>query len=466
MSSDVAHVESASLTDRALEKQALAGRPVSRWTLIAYGSLALPLSIAEIPIVLYLPAFYAKELGLSAGLVGMVFLAARLWDGLSDVLIGWQSDRSNSRYGRRKPWVVVGTPFLMLSLWNLCNPPVGTGLLYLGVWAALFYTAATVVKIPYISWGTELATDYTERSRVTAFREAFTMLGNLFFVTAPLVLLTDEAPLSDVLFLITIIVLLTAPVAAAFLFFWVKDPPYARRTETDLRKELAVLIKDPVLIRLAIIKLLIGIAEGVINSLAVFSFTVGLGLPNKLFIVVFTLYIATLCALPATMRLARSVEKHRLLAAGLMIKAAAVGTLLFIQPGDFISVILIWIIVGVAHPSTIVLPTSMLADTIDHGEVGNGERRSGAYVAVCNLVIKVGLALGVGLSFGLLDLVNYNPAAADYSAADAQHIRLLGFGVPCFLWLPAAFLLLRYPITKAVQQKLRETINTRNRMNY
>src|SRR5579872_6333216 len=73
------------------------------WTLLAYGTLALPLSLAEIPIILYLPAFYAKELQLSAGLVGMVFLLARVWDGITDVFIGWLSDRSNSRWGRRKP---------------------------------------------------------------------------------------------------------------------------------------------------------------------------------------------------------------------------------------------------------------------------------------------------------------------------------------------------------------------------
>jgi len=91
--------------------------------LLAYGSLALPLSLAEIPIIVYLPAFYAKELHLSAGWVGMAFLSARLWDGVSDLLIGGLSDRSRSRWGRRKPWVIAGAPFLMGSLWFLCNPP-------------------------------------------------------------------------------------------------------------------------------------------------------------------------------------------------------------------------------------------------------------------------------------------------------------------------------------------------------
>src|SRR6516225_3934684 len=70
------------------------------WTLLAYGGLALPLCIAGIPIVVYLPAFYAQELHFKTSFVGTVFLLARLWDGFSDVIVGWLSDRSMSRWGR------------------------------------------------------------------------------------------------------------------------------------------------------------------------------------------------------------------------------------------------------------------------------------------------------------------------------------------------------------------------------
>src|SRR5581483_9451937 len=151
----------------------------------------MPIWIAIIPIVNYLPAFYAKELHLSVGMVGAVFLCARLWDGMADLLVGWLSDHSDFRWGRRKPWVVCGAPCLMISTWFLCTPPQGVGLLYLMFWTALFYTAWTAMYIPYLSWGSELADDYVERSRVTSYREAFTMLGNLFFAAAPLTFLAQ-----------------------------------------------------------------------------------------------------------------------------------------------------------------------------------------------------------------------------------------------------------------------------------
>jgi GPH family glycoside/pentoside/hexuronide:cation symporter len=436
-------------------------KTLSKRTLLIYGSLALPLSLAEIPILLYLPAFYAQELGLSAGLIGVVFLSARLWDGLSDVLTGWLSDRSTSRWGRRKPWVVAGAPFLVISTWFLCNPPRNAGVIYLSVWAGLFYTAFTAVKIPHLSWGTELSSDYGERSRVTAFRETFTMLGNLLFVSVPMLVLGSTASLGKILFLISIAVLLLTLLAAIPLALCVRDPAVSHRTNVHLLKGLMPLAKDRVFIRFAIATLLTQISNGIGNSLAVFSFSVGLQLPDALFKTIFILYIATLAALPPTMLWARRAEKHRLLAGATALYAVAVCALLWAPMRDFPLVAALWAVAGIATAAMSFLPTSMLADIIDGGEVATGEHRSGAYVAIFNLAFKVGLALGVGVAFGLLELVHYDPAATHHSGADAWNIRLLAFALPALLCIPAVFLYLKHPITRKVQRQLREQIKSR-----
>jgi glycoside/pentoside/hexuronide:cation symporter, GPH family len=428
-------------------------------TLLAYGGLAMPIAIAEIPIINYLPAFYAQELHLSVGLVGAVLLAARLWDGLYDLLVGWLSDRSTSRFGRRKPWTMWAAPFLMISTWFLCNPPEGSGLLYLGIWAVLFYTAFTSVRIPHQSWGTELATDYVERSRVFSFREAFTMLGTLFSAVAPLIFLAEGAPLHEVLFLIAVTIVVLVPLTVLPLAA-VRDPPQLERPQTHLLKELASLAQDRVLRRFALARLLFYIEEGMIGSLLVFAFSVGLELPNKIFWLIFIIWVATLCALPLTLRLVRRFEKHHLLAGGLAIYAMALGALVVIPAGNFIWAAVVWGIVGVANSAVVALPTSIVADIVDHAEVETGERRSGAYVAIDNLMLKVGMALGLGLGFGLLALIGYDPGAAQHTAADAWNIRLLGFGVPALLLIPSIVLVLKHPITRKVQRQLRERIES------
>jgi len=429
--------------------------------LLAYGSLALPLALAEIPIIVYLPAFYAKELHLRTALVGLVFLAARFWDGISDLLIGWLSDQWRPRWGRRKPWVLVATPFLLASLWFLCNPPAGAGLLYLGIWAILFYPAWTAMKIPYISWGTELATDYVERNRITTFRESFTMLGNLLFAAAPLIFLTAAAPLREVLFIMSVAVLGLVPLSVLLLVCSVRDPVPIAPGSTPMLAGLAALARDKVLIRFGVATLLIWTSEGVINSLAVFSFSVGLQLPDKLFWIILILYMATLSAVPFMLRAAGGHEKHRLMSAGIAIYCAATTVLIWAPAGNFVAVAAIWVIAGIAYAPITILPTSVLADIVDHGEVATGQRRAGAYAAIYYLVAKVGLALGVGIGFGLLDLVHYDPATPTHSPADQLNIRLLGFGLPSVLYFGALLLYRGHPITRQVQERLRGEIDSR-----
>jgi Na+/melibiose symporter-like transporter len=160
--------------------------------------------------------------------------------------------------------------------------------------------------------------------------------------------------------------------------------------------------------------------------------------------------------------LTKRVEKHHLLAATTAVQALAYGALVFAPAANFALTLTAVVAVGIAMGAWLILPTSMLADIIDHGELATSERRSGSYVAVYNLAMKIGLALGVGLSFGLLDIVGYDPSATEYSPADARNIRLLGYGLPALLFAATTGLLLKYPITKHVQQQLRRKIETRS----
>jgi Na+/melibiose symporter-like transporter len=433
------------------------------YLLLAYGSLALPLCLAEIPIILYLPAFYARELRIGAGLVGTIFLLARLWDGLSDILVGWLSDRSTSRFGRRRPWIILGAPFLMVSTWFLCNPPKSVGFGYLALWAALFYTAFTAVKIPHLSWGTELATDYVERSRVTTFRESFTMIGSALFVSLPLLFLGEAPQFRQVLWLIAISVLASVPVAVAALWRLVPDPAHTVPCSTPLLRDLTALRKDGIFTRFVTARFLFALEEGVTNSLLAFSFSVGLALTNREFFwVILVLYVATLCAMPNTLRLAARVEKHILLAGGVAVQAVVYAVILAVRPNHLAVVMCLYAVIGVVNTAMLSLPTSILADIIDVGELRWGDRRSGTYVAVDNLLYKIGLALGVGLSFGLLALVGFDPSASAHDRADVRHILLLGFGLPSVLSIPVVVLYLTHPITRALQQKLRAKITERD----
>src|SRR5262249_28744600 len=151
--------------------------------------------------------------------------------------------------------------------------------------------------------------DYAERSRVTSYRETFTMLGNLFFAGAPILFLAEGAPLREVLLLISLGVLVALPIAVLPLGLRVRDPVPTERTHTNVASDLAGVTKDGVLLRFLIATLFYSVGEGVVNALLVFYFGVGIELPGKLFWAIFILYIATLAAVPLMLWVARRTEK-------------------------------------------------------------------------------------------------------------------------------------------------------------
>ena len=161
-------------------------RPVTRPTpgltrglVAAYAAPALPLAAMYFPVYVFLAEFYATAHGLPLGAIGAVFIAARLFDAVSDPVAGIASDRWSTRWGRRRPWLAVGAPLVMLSAWMLFVPAPGVGLTGFAFWLFLLTLGWTVMLTPYLAWGAELTGDYAERGRVSVWRETMGLVGTI-----------------------------------------------------------------------------------------------------------------------------------------------------------------------------------------------------------------------------------------------------------------------------------------------
>ena len=169
------------------------GKSLSSWQMASYGAPALPLSMINLPLAVYLPAVYADSqgFGLSLGFVALTLALSRVFDGLTDPIIGFMSDRSQSRWGRRKPFILFGTPLFLAGVWLLWIPPIefqdvtlfgyqfNTGYPYLLATLILMYVGATIKDVPYSAFGAELAQGYNERTKIMSWREAFSVTGSL-----------------------------------------------------------------------------------------------------------------------------------------------------------------------------------------------------------------------------------------------------------------------------------------------
>mgnify|MGYP003700973027 CR=1 FL=1 len=151
---------------------------LSARVLASYSGVTIPMAAMGMPIAVYLPPFYSDGLGLSLVTVGTVFTLARIWDVVTDPVMGLVIDRFDSRWGRRKHWIALSIPILMISVWAVFMPDaelVSGG--YLLFWMIALYVGYTMLAIAHQSWGAELTGSYDDRSRLFGWREIFVTLG-------------------------------------------------------------------------------------------------------------------------------------------------------------------------------------------------------------------------------------------------------------------------------------------------
>lgn len=144
--------------------------PVSDRQIAAYSVAAFATMSLSQPVLSFVPQLYAKEFGLSLAGLGAVLFFGRIFDAVTDQVIGYLSDRTRSRWGARKPWVVAGATVTVIAAFFLLKPPPGIGLLYFFVWRLVYDIAADMQNLSYTAWGAELSDDYNTRSRVVIRR--------------------------------------------------------------------------------------------------------------------------------------------------------------------------------------------------------------------------------------------------------------------------------------------------------
>ncbi|MFZ9634297.1 MAG: MFS transporter, partial [Alphaproteobacteria bacterium] len=149
--------------------------PLPARILLAYGAPALPAAMLGLPMLVYLPGFWAETMGLGLATTGAMLLLARLWDGVTDPVVGHLSDRTRGRLGRRKPWLAASLPLVLAGAWMLFRPPEGAGAAYLLAWSFVLYLGWTMMQVPHQAWGAELSEDYAARARVAAWRAGFAL---------------------------------------------------------------------------------------------------------------------------------------------------------------------------------------------------------------------------------------------------------------------------------------------------
>ncbi|MDJ0864775.1 MAG: MFS transporter [Myxococcota bacterium] len=419
--------------------------------LVRYALPSLVSSVAALPLVLFVPAFYADDLGVPLAAVGVALAASRLLDVVTDPLIGIASDRLRLGWGRRKPWIVLGTPVFAVALWQLFVPGGTASTASLLGWSALLYLGFTMIDLPHKAWGAELSPDYDERSRITSWREGLSTAGQVALLAALVVWgargVSDAASQLRGIALVVVIAL-PLLVAAAVL-----TVPEGRREgfvheRRSLFAGLRLVAANPAFRRMigCVVFFVSGIAiQGTLHRLVLADvmrdearFPLMLLVEN----------LATLAAVPLWLRISLGTGKHRALTAAALWLAVFSVPLVFLREGDTTTLIALIAIRGSSFASILFLANSIAADVIDLDTLASGEQRSGLYFAVWGMTTKLSLALGVLLGTALPAAFGYDPAAEITAPAVQARLMAIYGGVPALLMAVGALFLRGFPVTR------------------
>lgn len=432
--------------------------PLSRSLLIAYAAPGLPGAMLLLPLYVHLPQLYAGTLGLGFALVGGLLFAARLWDVVTDPLIGLLSDRSRSRFGRRRPWLLAGLLPAMLAAWMLFMPGDDAGGAYLFGWTMLLYLGATMIQVPYQAWGAELSGDYNERTRISGWREAAVVLGTVIAAALPAAF---GAETRDGVAALGLLVIVLLPLAVLLAVWRVHEPSMAPAARPLLSRDtLPALWRNGPFRRLLLAWLLNGVANGLPATLVLLYVTHVLDAPALGGAVLLVYFGAGIAAVPLWLKLAARFGKHRVWIAAMLWNCAVFVSVPLLGAGDIGWFLAISLLTGLCLGADLALPPAMQADVIDLDAARHRQDRAGLFFALWGMATKLALAAAVGIAFPLLDLAGFRAGGGNDPAALFVLAALYSL-LPVAFKLGAIALMRGYPIDAARQARLRGVIARR-----
>ncbi|WP_366657642.1 MFS transporter [Fodinicurvata sp. EGI_FJ10296] len=431
--------------------------------LAAYGAPALPLAALGLPVFIHLPTFYATTMGLGLTAVGAILLFARLWDVITDPLIGFLSDRTTGRFGRRRPWIVAGTPLVLTATWFLFVPPDGAGGWHLLVWSLVLYLGWTMMILPLSAWGAELSPDYHERSRISAWREGFLVVGTMLALALPVAFgYVDAQDAGGALTVIAVMIVVLLPASVILLLAVTPDSRFRSTAgAAGFLPGLKVLRRNAGFRRLIAAYLINGIANGLPATLFLLFVTHRLEIPGQAGSLLAMYFFCGILAVPMWLKLSYRYGKHTVWCAAMVWACIWFAMVPFLGPGDFWAFLAICILTGIPLGADLVLPASMQADVIDADTIETGERRAGLFFALWGMATKLALALAVGMAFPILNLAGFSEDGGNGAPALITLVVLYSL-LPVIFKVGAIVLMAGFPITAERQYEMRRRLEERD----
>ena len=393
--------------------------PLSQ-TLI-FSAASFPLGALAVAVAVYLPPYFASYLGVSLTAIGGAWAIVRLLDIFVDPVLGVVMDRTRTRFGRYRVWMVIGAPVLMVSLYMLFEAPHGVGSAYLIGWLLVMYLGTSILGLGHTAWGANLARSYDDRSRLFGVLAAVGVGGAVVVLVIPIVAAALGHSDAEGVRGMGWLMIWATPVAVA-LVAW-RTPETITRDIAPERfapREYWALIAKPDLLRLFLAQIALTMGPGWMSALYVFFFTDARGYSTEQASLLLLIYVlAGVAGAPAAARLAVRFGKHRTLMMSTTAYSLGLCAIFIIPKGDVAAALLPMFWCGFMAAGFDLMVRAMLADVGDEVRLEQGKERMSLIYALNGLAVKLASAFAIGVTFPLLARFGYHAAAQGTNTPEA-----------------------------------------------
>jgi len=405
--------------------------------------------------------------GILPALAGTIFMIGRAWDGITDPFMGVISDRTRTRFGRRRPFFLMAAfplGFFFFAMFNSFSLAAQWSkmIAYTSLYV-LYMTAITVFTVPYLGLMAELTDDYAERTSVNNYRMFFSFIFGLAAAVLPKMLIDTYADKAHGFMVASLYVGLLIMIVPLIVFRatherYEKAPKSAR---LQIFAEFRTALSNRSFRSLIIIYMASFAAINVIEGFVVYYMKYWIGREKEMPILFVSVVIASVVTLPLWSVFSKKIGKKRTLLFGTLFWCVSQFFWLFLGPATSLTAIcFVGALVGIGYGCAHTLPWAMLPDVLDYDELKTGQRREGIYSGIMTFLMKMGNSLAMFLIGLILQAVGYTPNVEQTGIA-LETMRLTMSFAPMIFLVICLMALLVYPITMETYKSIRHELDSR-----
>lgn len=444
---------------------------------LVYSGVNLPLALVQLPVIGgLLPALYARHAGLSLVVLGTLLVALRIFDAVIDPLIGFYSDQTRARWGRRKPWIAGGAVLACIGTLAMYQP-AGAAALPEGAPRYLYFALAYLVlvlgwsmaEIAHNAWFNDLVTAYGARSRVATMRYVAGIVGSVLFYALPFAPWFPDTQFTPEVLqwaagLVIVLMVLTVPMALRGLPDAPAAPPAGAAAQREgLRDMWASVAGNRPFMRYAAVQAAQGLASGLVSGLFFIYIDSYLHAGDRFAHVMLAVFAVSLVGALFWLRVTHHMDKHRVMAWCALVTVLTNVAMAFIAPGEHAALILgaVFCLSAFAGAGAMAAQASLLADVADFGRWRTGKDHAGNYFAVQALALQCCVAVGGGLGLVIAGLFGFTVEGPNSAWATSGFFFAIVW-LPAVLNLASAAGLWNFAVDRRAQRAVRRRLDARD----